>query len=228
MARFQTTKNKHMGPKTLSPEPVYAVPAVSPRNESQREYLSAMRRSDVVFGIGPAGTGKTFLAAYEAASSLVSGDFKRIVICRPIVEAGGEKLGFLPGDLDAKCDPYLRPIYDGLQAVWHPKTIESYKSVGRIEVSPLAFMRGRTFCDSFVICDEAQNMSEDQMLMLLTRLGDGSRMVINGDADQRDRDVKGLEQARAKLSGRPNISFCDFTRDDVVRHETVRDILEAW
>lgn len=214
--------------RKASAELVYETPSVTPKNRNQERYLNAIRTNNIVFGVGPAGTGKTFLAAYEAAKALVNRDVDRIVICRPIVEASGENLGFLPGGINDKCDPYLRPIYDGLESVWSPKTITSYKGMGIIEVSPLAYMRGRTFTRTFVISDEMQNASEDQVLMLMTRLGPDSKMVITGDPDQRDRKCTGLEIAREKLSGCPMVSFVNFENKDVVRHKTVQDILERW
>lgn len=202
---------------------------VVPKNESQDKYIRAIKEHEIVFGIGAAGTGKTFLAATVAADLKDKGLIEKIVICRPIVEAGGEELGFLPGDLNEKCDPYIRPVFDGLRTIWDRDSIDIMIRRGDIEISPLAYMRGRTFTNSFVIGDEMQNATEDQMLMLLTRLGQGSKIVVTGDPTQRDRrDAFGLEAARDKLSGCPHVSFIDFLTKDIIRHPVVEHVVRRW
>lgn len=202
---------------------------ILPRNHQQNEYISAIRRNDITFGVGPAGTGKTYIAAAIAADSYERGLISKIAICRPIVEAAGEELGFLPGDLAEKCDPYLRPIFDAFDIHWSKQEIQSKLRNKIIEISPLAYMRGRTFVDTFVIADEAQNANTDQMMMLLTRLGKGSKIVVTGDPTQRDKkDARGIEDARTFLSMCPNVSFIDFDNRDVVRHPTVCEILSRW
>ena len=191
----------------------------------QRIYINAMKRNDLVFGIGPAGTGKTFLAVVYAAKQLRKGSVKRIVLTRPAVEAG-ESLGFLPGDLKEKVDPYLRPLYDGLNTVLGREQTQRLIERGVIEIAPLAYMRGRTLDDAFVILDEAQNTTHAQMKMFLTRLGFGSKMVVTGDQTQIDlpKGVKsGLKEAVKKLSGVSGISIMKMDQSDVVRHPLVRD-----
>ena len=203
---------------------------VSPRNVRQQEYLQAIGERDVVFAIGPAGTGKTYLAVAMAAAALLEKQVSRIVLCRPAVEAG-EKLGFLPGDLAEKVNPYLRPLYDALY------DILGYEKVGRlmerqiIEVAPLAFMRGRTLNDAFIILDEAQNTTSEQMKMFLTRLGFGAKSVITGDITQIDLPpgkVSGLKEAMRILSGVEAIRFIWFDHRDVVRHPIVQAIVNAY
>ncbi|MCL6593540.1 MAG: PhoH family protein, partial [Alicyclobacillus sp.] len=196
----------------------------------QRRYIEAIHRHDIVFGIGPAGTGKTYLAVAMAVSALRRGDVKRIVLTRPAVEAG-ENLGFLPGDLQEKVNPYLRPIYDALYDVYGPEQVQRAMERGNIEIAPLAYMRGRTLDDSFVILDEAQNTSAEQMKMFLTRLGFGSKMVITGDVTQIDLPPgrpSGLVQASRILRNISGIAFHYFTGQDVVRHHLVQKIIEAY
>lgn len=193
----------------------------------QRIYINAMKRNDLVFGIGPAGTGKTFLAVVYAAKQLRKGSVKRIVLTRPAVEAG-ESLGFLPGDLKEKVDPYLRPLYDGLNTVLGREQTQRLIERGVIEIAPLAYMRGRTLDDAFVILDEAQNTTHAQMKMFLTRLGFGSKMVVTGDQTQIDlpKGVKsGLKEAVKKLSGVSGISIMKMDQSDVVRHPLVSKII---
>ena len=203
---------------------------VSPRNVRQQEYLQAVLEHDIVFAIGPAGTGKTYLAVAMAAAALLEKKVKRIVLCRPAVEAG-EKLGFLPGDLAEKVNPYLRPLHDALY------DILGYEKVGRmlerniIEVAPLAFMRGRTLNDAFVILDEAQNTTSEQMKMFLTRIGFGSKAVVTGDVTQIDLPagkVSGLKEAHRVLADVPGIRFVLFDQRDVVRHRIVQAIVNAY
>lgn len=196
----------------------------------QKHYVSTVKKRDVVFGIGPAGTGKTYLAVVLAISALKEGSVKRIILTRPAVEAG-ESLGFLPGDLQEKVDPYLRPLYDALYDVMGPEQTAKALERGLIEIAPLAYMRGRTLDDSFIILDEAQNTTPEQMKMFLTRLGNGSKMVITGDVTQIDlpRGKKsGLIEARKILQDIEEIGFVDFMESDVVRHSLVQKIIVAY
>ena len=196
----------------------------------QRIYINAMKRNDLVFGIGPAGTGKTFLAVVYAAKQLRKGSVKRIVLTRPAVEAG-ESLGFLPGDLKEKVDPYLRPLYDGLNTVLGREQTARFIERGTIEIAPLAYMRGRTLDDAFVILDEAQNTTHAQMKMFLTRLGFGSKMVVTGDQTQIDlpKGVKsGLKEAIKNLRGVKGINIMELDQSDVVRHPLVSKIIERY
>ena len=196
----------------------------------QRLYINAMKRNDLVFGIGPAGTGKTFLAVVYAAKQLRKGTVKRIVLTRPAVEAG-ESLGFLPGDLKEKVDPYLRPLYDGLNTVLGREQTARFIERGTIEIAPLAYMRGRTLDDAFVILDEAQNTTHAQMKMFLTRLGFGSKMVVTGEQTQIDlpKGVKsGLKEAIKNLRGVKGINIMELDQSDVVRHPLVSKIIERY
>jgi len=204
--------------------------AVVPKTPAQRAYIEAIRHHDLTFGIGPAGTGKTYLAMAMAASALVQKRIKRVILCRPAVEAG-EKLGFLPGDLAEKVNPYLRPLYDALNDMLDFERVEQLRDRGQIEVAPLAFMRGRTLNECFVILDEAQNATSEQMLMFLTRLGFGSKAVVTGDVTQTDLPQgarSGLREAREVLSGVEGIAFQAFTDADVVRHPLVQKIVVAY
>ncbi|MDQ0254357.1 phosphate starvation-inducible PhoH-like protein [Evansella vedderi] len=196
----------------------------------QRHYVSAIRKHDIVFGIGPAGTGKTYLAVVMAVHALKEGHIKRIILTRPAVEAG-ESLGFLPGDLKEKVDPYLRPLYDALHDVLGFEQTERLMERGTIEVAPLAYMRGRTLDDSFVILDEAQNTTPEQIKMFLTRLGFGSKMVVTGDVTQIDLPrgkMSGLKEALKILSNVEGISFIHLESADVVRHTLVKRIIDAY
>lgn len=196
----------------------------------QRQYISEIRKQDIVFGIGPAGTGKTYLAVVLAVVALKEGKVKRIVLTRPAVEAG-ESLGFLPGDLQEKVDPYLRPLYDALNDVLGPEQVAKSLERRLIEIAPLAYMRGRTLDDSFIILDEAQNTTPEQMKMFLTRLGFGSKMVITGDKTQIDlpRGTRsGLVEAERILSGINEIGMVHFAEQDVVRHSLVQKIIVAY
>lgn len=211
---FRTAKGNSIRVKTLG----------------QRHYIQAMRRNDVVFGVGPAGTGKTYLAVVMAVRALKKGDVKRIILTRPAVEAG-ESLGFLPGDLKEKVDPYLRPLYDALHDVLGQEHTARMIERGVIEIAPLAYMRGRTLDDCFVILDEAQNTTNAQMKMFLTRLGFGSKMVITGDPSQVDlpKGIKsGLHVIYSILQNVKGISFIRLEQADVVRHPLVRSIIEAY
>ncbi|MEK4060163.1 MULTISPECIES: PhoH family protein [unclassified Paenibacillus] len=196
----------------------------------QKHYVTSIKKRDIVFGIGPAGTGKTYLAVVLAVTALKEGSVKRIVLTRPAVEAG-ESLGFLPGDLQEKVDPYLRPLYDALYDVMGPDQVAKALERGLIEIAPLAYMRGRTLDDSFIILDEAQNTTPEQMKMFLTRLGFGSKMVITGDVTQIDlpRGKKsGLIEAKAILSSIEELGFVYFAEQDVVRHSLVQKIIVAY
>ncbi|MBD2568087.1 PhoH family protein [Anabaena lutea] len=196
----------------------------------QRQYIESIRKRDLTFGIGPAGTGKTYLAVVVAVQELLSNQFERIILTRPAVEAG-EKLGFLPGDLQQKVDPYLRPLYDAIHEFIDPEKVPNLIERGVIEVAPLAYMRGRTLSNAFVIVDEAQNTTPAQMKMVLTRLGFGSRMVITGDITQTDLPINqqsGLSIALQILKHVEGIAFCEFTQKDVVRHPLVQRIVAAY
>jgi phosphate starvation-inducible PhoH-like protein len=203
---------------------------VVPRNLKQRLFIQALNRFDIVFAIGPAGTGKTYLAVAMAAAALAEHRVRRIVLTRPAVEAG-ERLGFLPGDLVEKVNPYLRPVYDALYDILGYEKVARHIERGVIEIAPLAFMRGRTLNDSFMLLDEAQNTTPEQMKMFLTRLGFHSRAAITGDVTQIDlpnEKVSGLVQARQILGSLPGICFFDFVKEDVVRHRLVEKVVAAY
>ena len=203
---------------------------IVPRTENQRRYVNAIRSHDMIFGVGPAGTGKTYLAMAMAVSALRRRECARIILTRPAVEAG-EKLGFLPGTLFDKIDPYLRPLTDALHDMLEPEEVLRRMERGTIEVAPLAYMRGRTLNDAFIVLDEAQNTTGEQMRMFLTRMGFDSKAVINGDVSQTDlpRGVdSGLVEARRFLADIPGISFVTFNEKDVVRHPLVQEIIKAY
>ena len=203
---------------------------ITPKSVAQKRYLDAIRDFDIVFGVGPAGTGKTFLAMAMAVGFLMRKEVKRIVLARPAVEAG-EKLGFLPGDMAEKVNPYLRPLHDALYTMLEYEQAGKMMERGIIEVAPLAFMRGRTLNDSFVILDEAQNTTTEQMKMFLTRIGFGSKAVITGDITQTDLPsgrISGLKEALSILNGVEGIRSCWFTEIDVVRHPIVQEIIKAY
>ncbi len=217
----------HFLDSRLIPSARKTVVAKSP---NQRRYIDAMRQNDLVFGVGPAGTGKTYLAVAMAISLLNEKRIQRILLCRPAVEAG-EKLGFLPGDIAAKVDPYLRPLYDALHDMLEPERIEQLVERGTIEVAPLAFMRGRTLNDAFVILDEAQNTTPEQMKMFLTRIGLDSKAAVTGDVTQIDLPVQrmsGLVEAQEVVSGIPGIEIVHLDETDVVRHPLVQRIVVAY
>jgi phosphate starvation-inducible protein PhoH and related proteins len=204
--------------------------AIGPKTKGQREYFEAIKSHDIVFGIGPAGTGKTYLAMACAVESLKAGEVRRIILTRPAIEAG-ESLGYLPGDMYEKISPYLRPLYDALYDMMEAERIEKYLETGIIEVAPLAYMRGRTLNDAFIILDEAQNASHEQLKMFLTRLGYDSKAVITGDITQSDLPggkPLGLLQAMETLKEIVGIKFSYFSGEDVVRHELVQKIIEAY
>ena len=203
---------------------------ISPKTPNQKIYIDSIRENDVVFGIGPAGTGKTYLAVAMAVSALVSGTVRSIILTRPAVEAG-EKLGFLPGDLAQKVDPYLRPLNDALIDMLGTEKAFDLIDQGTIEIAPLAFMRGRTLSNAFIILDEAQNTTREQMKMFLTRIGFDSQAVITGDVTQVDlpaNQKSGLIQARELLQGIKGIGLCSFSKADVVRHPLVQKIIQAY
>jgi phosphate starvation-inducible protein PhoH and related proteins len=215
----QSGKQRNFGKKALAPKTV-----------NQRRYLEAIERNDLVFGVGPAGTGKTYLAVAMAVSALVNKQVSRIILTRPAVEAG-ERLGFLPGTLQEKVDPYLRPLYDALYDMLEGERVEKLLERNSIEVAPIAFMRGRTLNDSFIILDEAQNSTPEQMKMVLTRQGFNSKMVVNGDITQIDLPSarrSGLIDAIEVLKGVEGISFVQFDEKDVVRHTLVQRIVKAY
>ncbi|MBT3256769.1 MAG: PhoH family protein [Deltaproteobacteria bacterium] len=203
---------------------------ITPKTVNQKKYIDSIKKYDIVFGIGPAGTGKTYLAMAMAVAALIRKDCNRIILARPAVEAG-ERLGFLPGDLYEKVNPYLRPLYDALHDMMPFENASDLLEKGVIEVAPLAFMRGRTLNDSFVILDEAQNATPEQMKMFLTRLGFSSKAVITGDITQTDLpkgQISGLIEASQTLTGIEGIQFVSFSREDVIRHPLVQKIIDAY
>ena len=203
---------------------------IYPKSDGQKKYIQSINEYDVIFGLGPAGTGKSYLAVAKAVQFLKKGNIEKIVLSRPAVEAG-ENLGFLPGDMKDKVDPYLRPIYDALYEMMPFDLVEKKLQEGIIEIAPVAFMRGRTFKNSFIIIDEAQNTSSIQMKMILTRLGHGSKMIINGDLTQIDIKYindSGLNTAQKKLINLKNIKFVNLNKKDVVRHNIVSEIISAY
>ena len=211
-------------------DPFVAMGKLRPRNKRQSAYVSAMSRSDVCFALGPAGTGKTWLAVQCGLLFLQTGKVSKFVITRPVLEAG-ERIGFLPGDVRDKLDPYFRPIYDAIEEQHDASRVEKLLARGALEIAPLAFMRGRTLKNAFVLLDEAQNTTPQQMKMFLTRIGTNSQMVITGDPQQRDLPASqssGLEHAVAKLQGLAMVEIVQFQNADVCRHAIVADILEAW
>jgi phosphate starvation-inducible protein PhoH and related proteins len=204
--------------------------SVIPRSERQKEYVRALRQSDIVISAGPAGTGKTFLAVAVGLMMLLDKKIERIILSRPAVEAG-ERLGFLPGDMKEKVDPYLRPLYDSLYDLFDFEKIQRMIEIGDIEIAPLAFMRGRTLKNSFAILDEAQNATDTQIKMFLTRIGDNSKIVINGDPSQIDlpnKNMSGLSRSKKLLGHLNEISVVDFDHTDVVRHPLVSKIVKAY
>jgi len=203
---------------------------ISPKTKNQKTYIDAIRQHDIVFGIGPAGTGKTYLAVAMAVSALVNNQVRSIILTRPAVEAG-EKLGFLPGDMAQKVNPYLRPLHDALNDMLGPEKSSDLIERGVLEIAPLAFMRGRTLSNAFVILDEAQNTTKEQMKMFLTRIGFDSRAVVTGDSTQVDLTIpkhSGLLEAKRILKNIDGIRFCNFGKEDVVRHPLVQKIIEAY
>ncbi len=204
--------------------------SIIPRSEKQKEYVRALREKEIIISAGPAGTGKTFLAVAIGLTMLLEKKIERIILSRPAVEAG-ERLGFLPGDMKEKVDPYLRPLYDSLYDLFHFEKIQRMIEIGDIEIAPLAFMRGRTLKNSFAILDEAQNATDTQIKMFLTRIGENSKIVVNGDPSQIDlpnKQASGLERAKKLLNHLNEISVVDFDHSDVVRHPLVSKIVKAY
>jgi phosphate starvation-inducible PhoH-like protein len=204
--------------------------SIIPRSEKQKEYVRALREKEIIISAGPAGTGKTFLAVAIGLTMLLEKKIERIILSRPAVEAG-ERLGFLPGDMKEKVDPYLRPLYDSLYDLFHFEKIQRMIEIGDIEIAPLAFMRGRTLKNSFAILDEAQNATDTQIKMFLTRIGENSKIVVNGDPSQIDlphKNASGLERAKKLLANLNEISVVDFDHSDVVRHPLVSKIVKAY
>ena len=204
--------------------------SVIPRSEKQKDYIRALKESDIVISAGPAGTGKTFLAVAVGLTMLLEKKIERIILSRPAVEAG-ERLGFLPGDMKEKVDPYLRPLYDSLYDLFHFEKIQRMIEIGDIEIAPLAFMRGRTLKNSFAILDEAQNATDTQIKMFLTRIGENTKIVVNGDPSQIDlpnKSMSGLDRSKKLLSHLNEISVIDFDHSDVVRHPLVSKIVKAY
>ena len=229
VAPAHTTDGSSAYKRPTKPVRVRARP-VEPRGENQRRYFELIHKRALVFGTGVAGTGKTFLAVAAAVQALRNGEVRRLIITRPVVEAG-ENLGFLPGDLQAKLNPYVRPIYDALSTILDNEDVLRLEETGIIEVAPLAYMRGRTLSEAFVILDEAQNTTVGQMKMFLTRLGEGSRMVVTGDPTQNDLDPRvksGLNDAIWRLRGYQEIGIVEFSPRDVVRHPLVEKVVRAY
>jgi len=204
---------------------------ITPRTRTQKQFMDSINHNKITFGVGSAGSGKTYLATMMAADALQRGLCRKIIVCRPIIEAGGEKLGFLPGTLEEKCEPYLKPIFDVFEMYWYKTTghFRHLMQTGIIEVCPLAYMRGRNFEDVWILCDEAQNMNSDMMKMLLTRVSSNSKLIITGDPRQRDRkDADGFEKAQKFLKGCPDLGFAEFANIDIQREQVVKDILDRW
>jgi phosphate starvation-inducible PhoH-like protein len=204
--------------------------SIIPRSEKQKEYVRSLREKEIIISAGPAGTGKTFLAVAVGLTMLLEKKIERIILSRPAVEAG-ERLGFLPGDMKEKVDPYLRPLYDSLYDLFHFEKIQRMIEIGDIEIAPLAFMRGRTLKNSFAILDESQNATDTQIKMFLTRIGENSKIVVNGDPSQIDlpnKQASGLDRAKKLLSHLNEISVVDFDHSDVVRHPLVSKIVKAY
>ncbi len=220
---IQALKETHLDIKAKSKK-------ITARNPKQAEYLEAIHKNHLVFGLGPAGTGKTFLAVAQAVHMMAAGEIDRLILCRPAVEAG-ERLGFLPGTMQEKIDPYLRPIYDALHDMLPPEQMARRLSDGTIEIAPLAFMRGRTLSSAMVILDEAQNTTVAQMKMILTRIGEGSRMIVTGDLTQTDLPggiKSGLRDALEVLKGVEDVAFVEFSDKEVVRSKLVKNIVHAY
>ncbi len=231
---FQAVSESDGSPSTGSENAEINIPGgrsvIRPRNLSQARYMTLMRRHDLSFGIGPAGTGKTYLAVAYALSEILGRKYRKLILSRPVVEAG-ENLGYLPGDLTQKLDPYLKPLFDAMEDLLPPQIFQKMQEMNLYEISPLAYMRGRSLKDCIIVLDEAQNTTQEQMKMFLTRLGEGSRAIITGDLTQIDlpcKEKSGLLQAERLLKNVEGIGFSSFQRKDVVRHPLVTKILEAY
>lgn len=203
--------------------------AITPRTRSQNAFMNSIETNKITFGVGSAGSGKTYIAGMMAADALQRGLCRKIIVCRPIIEAGGERLGFLPGDLEDKCEPYLKPLFDVFEMYWYKSSghFRHLMTKGIIEVCPLAYMRGRNFENVWILCDEAQNMNADMMKMLLTRIAEGAKLIITGDPRQRDRkDADGFEMVERLLTDVDGLGVVNFHHKDVQREKIVQDILE--
>ncbi len=229
----ESAKTNTLNPLELlsnsQPQKQHHQPVIKTMNDNQKAYIDTIHKNTITFGLGPAGTGKTYLAVSYAVNALLNNQFKRLIITRPVVEAG-EKLGYLPGDLAQKIDPYMRPIFDALSDILSPAVLQKWQEQNRIEIAPLAYMRGRTLNKSFILLDEAQNTTKEQMKMILTRIGRHSKMVITGDQSQVDlsKQHEILSKTVSKLNDIDGIDSFSFTINDVVRHSIVQQILRAY
>jgi len=230
---FQTTRKSNMSKKKAARalREDTSLYAITPRTRNQHTFMNSINDNKITFGIGSAGSGKTYIAGMMAADALQRGLCRKVIICRPIIEAGGERLGFLPGDLEDKCEPYLKPLFDVFEMYWYKSSghFRNLMNSNRIEICPLAYMRGRNFENVWILCDEAQNMNANLMKMLLTRIAENSKLIITGDPRQRDRhDADGFETAENRLFDCPDVGFVRFHNEDVQREEIVKDILDRW
>lgn len=230
MGKKSRVKNNFRNNKSKAPWETEEVESISPKTEEQKQLLSAIHSNDITIAVGPAGTGKSLLSCYAAVQMLEKGKVNRIVLTRPVVEAG-ERLGYLPGTFQEKLDPYLQPLWQCMNELAGPDALETWKNTEVVKVMPLAYLRGVTFKNSFVILDESQNTTVEQMKMFLTRLGSGSKMVVNGDVTQIDlppRTLSGLVHAREVFHDVPNIAIVELTTQSILRHPTVQGVIEAY